>query len=61
MDKDILLAVVMILLGPASIWFIKNHPSKRDLFLNDKMAYIGGVCCIIIGVLALYKAIGKYI
>jgi uncharacterized membrane protein HdeD (DUF308 family) len=47
----------LLLSGVFFIWFTKRYPNEgRDIWKLDLKGYLGGIGCIIVGLLFLLKA-----
>ena len=58
MDNNIFWGIGLILFGIYSVWSTQKNPTKgRDIWQLDIKGYVGGVGCVVFGIIILLKAL----
>jgi hypothetical protein len=51
--------LILILVGIFIIWYVSRKPIENPLFSVTFKGYALGICCIILGIIFLYKDLNK--
>jgi hypothetical protein len=61
MNGDYMPGFGLLFLGIFTLWFTIKSPEKgRDIWLLDFKGYAGGIGCILVGIVFIWKAFHKH-